>query len=78
MRSGIYPVMDTSITSLKDGKQTSEKAIQVTEHFIQTSGIHGIGHIRRGSKPGGIVWAVICLTSFGNLTFLYLEINFEN
>ena len=77
MRGGINQEVNTGKTSVHDRKETNEKAIQVTEHFAETSGIHGIGHIIRRSKLGGIIWSIICLASLGNFNFSLLWIKFE-
>ena len=74
MRGAINPEANTGKTTMHDGKETSEKAIQVTEHFAETSGIHGIGHIIGRSKLGGTMWSVICLASLGNVTFLDFDL----
>ena len=75
MRGGINPEINTGKSTMHDGKDTNEKAIQVTEHFAETSGIHGIGHIIGRSKLGGTIWSVICLASLGNVIFLDFGFN---
>ena len=60
-------VPETAIKrNIMAGKERKNKAIQATEHFAQSSGIHGIRHITRHSKARGVIWSVICAASFGN------------
>ena len=67
----VNPETDSGKTVMHGG-ETTEKAIQVTEDFAEKCGIHGIGHIFGKSQLRGIVWATICVSSFGKFLIFTL------
>ncbi len=43
----------------------TEAAAEVTRRFAETSSIHGIGYMARGTALQATLWGVVCAASLG-------------